>query len=404
MAQVNIRANDAASFVAIESTHGTTPSMTRCHPIAGSVEITTETAPLENETQTTYLHDAQDQVDGVESATLKCGYYLKGPGTRLDSAATPATPPLGIFLKGLFGGEVAAAGALLDSGDTSSATCTTPAHAARFSVGQLAWADVGGTLYPCVVDSANAGTGVVGLWPTLAGAIDGADLINAYNYYPAESNAQSLCFQHALAGDSSHQWTLNGGTGSMELKLDANGLIRCDFDLKFAKHTGPSSQGISTTHAADAMSGLFAVKDGLFLYQAAATTTRTHVPVRALALKMNFGMEHLPDIGGVEGTSGVMRTGQRVFAELTVKLTGSDLDYQTTWSGRTARRMLLAFSVGSGSSQRMAALYMPAAKIVGKPRTTTEGGIKVTEMTLRSHIDTGGSTAIARAPLVLAIA
>jgi hypothetical protein len=404
MAQVNIRANDAASFVAIESTHGTTPSMTRCHPIAGSVEITTETAPLENETQTTYLHDAQDQVDGVESATLKCGYYLKGPGTRLDSAATPATPPLVIFLKGLFGGEVAAAGAAVTGADESTLYTTTAAHAGRFTVGQLLWANNSGVLLPCVVESVDAVAGTVSVWPNMPGDPSGTDAVNAYNYYPAESNAQSLCFQHALAGDSSHQWTLNGGTGSMELKLDANGLIRCDFDLKFAKHTGPSSQGISTTHAADAMSGLFAVKDGLFLYQAAATTTRTHVPVRALALKMNFGMEHLPDIGGVEGTSGVMRTGQRVFAELTVKLTGSDLDYQTTWSGRTARRMLLAFSVGSGSSQRMAALYMPAAKIVGKPRTTTEGGIKVTEMTLRSHIDTGGSTAIARAPLVLAIA
>jgi hypothetical protein len=404
MAQVNIRANDAASYVGIESTHGSTPSMTRCHPIAGSVEIATDTAQLENETQTTYLHDAQDVVDGVESATLKAGYYLKGPGTRLDYGASASTPPLGIFFKGLFGGEVAAAGAALASATTSSFTCSTPAHASRFTIGQLAWVCVGTTYHPVVVSSVDAGTGEVGFWPSTSGAADGGDALNAYNYYPAESNTQSLCFQHALAGDASHQWTLNGGTGGMELKLDANGLVRCDFDMKFAKHTGPSSQSIVTTHAADAMSGLFAVKDALFLYQAAATTTRVSVPVRALSLKMNFGMEHLPDIAGVEGTAGVMRTGQRVFAELTVKLTGSDVDYQTTWSGRTARRVLLALSVGSGTSQRMAALYMPAAKIVGKPRTITEGGIKCTEMTLRSFIDTSGAAAIARAPLVLAIA
>jgi hypothetical protein len=40
--------------------------------------------------------------------------------------------------------------------------------------------------------------------------------------------------------------------------------------------------------------------------------------------------------------------------------------------------------------------------IVGQPKTTKDGGVMVTDVTLRTKINTSGTTDLARAPLRLA--
>jgi hypothetical protein len=164
MAQSFFRHSEAATYVGLEGTYGTTPSMTRCTPIVDSVEISPEVTQLENESQVVDLYDVQDPVSGLKTAAAKLGYYLKGPALRLDSGGSPDTPPLGIFLKALLGGEASGIGGEIGDGSTTSIT-TQEDGVDSLVAGQIVWVPAGGSLHPCVVETVTTGADTITVWP-----------------------------------------------------------------------------------------------------------------------------------------------------------------------------------------------------------------------------------------------
>jgi hypothetical protein len=404
MAQVFIRPGDAASYVGVEGVFTQTPAMTRATPIAGSVELNPSQTEIPNEDQRVDLYDEQSPVLGVKDGEASLGYYAKPDSTQATSGATPAANALDLLLASAWGNVDLNAGSTVQASSTASSVILGAGHGSRFPIGSIALVEVGGTLEPAYVS--NVSTDTITPWPSLSGTPNTSSgvVANTHLHYPDPDATGTLTLQHALAGDANHQWTLNGCHSEVELKTDANGLIRFDFKMKAATWTGPSDQSIVTTAGNDGMGAPFAVKDAVCYFQAAATVTRTHVKVRSIAAKFAGGREFVPDLGGTQGKAGVMRTGARRFAEVTLVLSGSEVAYDTTnWVGRTAMRLLFAVPQGSGLTRRWFVFCLPKCVIVGKPRTRPEGGTVVTELTLHSQIDSSLSTERAKSPAVIGI-
>jgi hypothetical protein len=404
MAQVFIRPGDAASYVGVEGTFAVTPSMSRCTPVAGSVELNPSQAEIANEDQRVDLYDEQSPVLGIKDGEVSLGYYAKPDSTQQTTGSSPAANALDILLASALGGTDVSAGSTVQASSTSSSVILAAGHGARFPRGSVALVEVGGTLEPAYVSAVSTDT--VTPWPSLSGTPNTTSgvVANVHLHYPDPATTGTVAFQHALAGDQNHQWTFNGCYSDVELKTDRNGLIRFDFKMKAATWTGPSDQSITTTAGNDGLGAPFAVKDAVCYFQAAATTTRTHVKVRSISAKFAGGKEFVPDLGGTQGKAGVMRTGARRYCETTLVLSGSEVAYDATnWAGRTEMRLLFAVPQGSGLTKRWFVFVMPKCVIVGKPKTRPEGGTVVTELTLHSQIDSSQSTNRAKAPALIGI-
>lgn len=402
MSQVNIRHSESATYVGIESTFCTTPSMTRCFPITSGVDLEPVQAELENDEESIYLWDVKDPVKGLKDGKVKVPCYLAPDSTALNAAATPATPWLGTFLKALLGGEQSGAGSTVASSGSGTTVSVASGHGSRFAVGTWGLFEVSGALEPGRISAIS--TDALTLDLALSAAATSSGLVyNTYCYYPTESNVQTLSVQHALIGNSSHQWTLNGCTGGWDLKLDRNGLLRVDFDLMAATWTGPSSQSLTTTVGSNGMGSPWSMRDAVCILQAYNTTTRTHYPLHSISCKFDSGMEFIPELGGTEGKTGVMRTKGREFVTLTIRFQSDQARDATDWVSRTTLQCVVLVPQGSGTSKRWFILDVPRAIIKGKPKLIKEGGFTLTEITLVSKINTSGTTALARAPFRLAI-
>jgi hypothetical protein len=411
MSQVFIRPNEAATLVGTESTFATTPTMTRATPIAGSVELDPTQAEIANEDQRVHLYDRLSPVLGMKDASAKLGYYARPDSVQSTAAASPAANALDVLLASAWGGVGVAAGSTVQASSTASSVILDAGHGSRFPVGSIALVEVGGTLEPAYVSG--VATDTLTPWPSLSAAPNTSSglAVNTHLHFPEPASTGTITLQHALAGDANHQWTLNGCHSDFELKVDRNGLIRFDFALKAATWTGPSDQSITTAAGNDGLGAPFAVKDAVCYFQPAATVTRTAVKVRSISAKFTAGKEFLPELGGTEGKGGVMRVGSREFAEVTLRMLGSDVTYDgvnsapgaAAWTGRTAMRLLFAVPQGSGLTRRWFVFCLPKCVIVGKPKTLVDGGAVVTDVTVQAQIDSSLSTDRARAPAVIGI-
>ena len=402
MTQVNIRHSESASYAGIESTFGTTPSMTRIFPITSSVDPAVDQEELDVDEESIYLADYKAPVKGLKSGNLKFGCYAAPASTVLSAAASPSTPWLGTLLKALLGAELSAAGSTVASSGSATAVTVASGHGSRFAVGGWALFETGGAVEPGRISA--IATDALTLDLAISAAATSSGIVsNCYQYYWTEGNTQALTIQHALIGDSAHQWTFNGCTGGWGLKLDRNGLLRVDFDLKVASWTGPSAQSLTTTVGSNGMGSPWSMRDATCILQAYNTTTRTHYPLHSVSCKFADGLEHIPELGGVEGKTGVMRTSGRKGTEFTVRFQSDQVRDATDWVSRTVLQLVVMVPQGSGTSKRWFILDVPRAVIVGKPKLVKEGGFTLTEITLRPQINTSGSTALARAPYKIAI-
>jgi hypothetical protein len=135
MSQVNIRHSESASYAGIESTFGTTPSMTRIFPITSSFDPDTQQEELEVEEESIYLADYKPPIKGLKSGNPKFGCYVAPDSTILSAAASPSTPWLGLLLKALLGAELSAAGSTVASSGSATAVTVASDHGSRFAVG-----------------------------------------------------------------------------------------------------------------------------------------------------------------------------------------------------------------------------------------------------------------------------
>jgi len=254
MAQQDVHAMTGATYTGVESTYGTTPSVTRTFVRSGGTISLAQTI-IGVDTMQNKLVRRDKSTRGYKScsASFTCDAYIDN--TRLTSATSASTTWLGALLKAALGGESAAAGSTFAAGSSASSIVAATGHGARFPVGTVFLADVGDV--PEVVISKSVSTDTITPLINLsASPTTGQDLINCHCYYLTDTNTQSVTLQHALAQDSSHQWTLNGCaiTGlTIDLSRDAH--VAFGFSLSGSAHTGPSSQSISTAVGTNSLVG-----------------------------------------------------------------------------------------------------------------------------------------------------
>jgi hypothetical protein len=397
MAAIDIRTTDASSFIGIESTYGTTPSMTRIYPVADSFEVNVEQTELDVDDESALLYDYKNPVVGLESCKPKFTVYARPDATQLTQAASPATPWLGTILKAALGGEVTpAAGSNIVTGSTTTSLNVTDSEGSRLTAYVPFLVDVGGVPEPtfatAIATGGNPDVATLGLALSTTPTA-GEDIINTYTYYPTASNTTTFTLQHAYAGNSARQWTMNGcvATG-LSIDVPRDGLIKIGVEAMGSVHTGPSAQSISVAYAADPMNPPFGVRESIFVLQSTSTTTRTHYPIHSFAAKLNLGMTLIPEVGGTtEGVVGAMRTGERLFAEFTVRIRADNVRDTTDWVSRTDMFMLFAVPRGSGSTKQWLIIYAPKVVIVGKPKAIREGARDLMELTLRTKVNTSGT-------------
>jgi hypothetical protein len=407
------RSVDAATYFGVESSFGTLPTMYRAFPVADSFEPTIDQGEGEVNDESVYLYDYKNPVKLMKSGGCKFSYYLRPAGTQLITGQNGVdTVPLFQPLKALFGGLVYDAGE--DPSAVSTTVSATVADGTVYSEGQWVMPLVSGAYEPCRIGSIATNDLTWGLAPSTTPTVAGADMLGMYNFYPAQGNTSSLYVQHANANETTNEkYSFSGCTGDVGLKFDRNGLLVADFDLKANNWSCPSGDTIAVTVGTDSMGAPFALKDATVILQAYNTVTRTQREIASFSAKLNMGMDMIPCLGGTAGTlgangySGVMRVGQRLFAEATVRLYADTTD-TATYVGYHTNRTELQFVVmvpsGSTTTKRWCVFDMPRCIVVGRPKPVKDGGRRMIELTLRSKMrSTSASAELGRTPFVLAI-
>lgn len=401
MAQSTINSRQAATYVGLETTFASTPgTVYRAFP-KSTPDIGLEQAEVENDNESVYLFDYLDPVQGIKDGSVKAEFYLRPHASQLNSSTAPSNNYLQQVLKGTFGGHTVNTGSLVGA---SATTGSIPVDtSSRFSVGQWALFTTTAGLEPARITAISASTLTV--FPALSSApSSGSAAINMDNFYPTENNTNSLTVQHAKAEDSAFQVLMNGCIGGAEIKLERGALATVSVDLKAATWS-TGSLGYSTAVGTDTLASPMVVKDAVVLVQPTTTSTRTQYPLKSLSLKLDLGNSFLEELGGAEGKTGPVRTGNRSVADITLRFK-ADTVAEGYWSNQTKLSVMAMVPVGSSTSKRWIVLDVPTAVPVGRPKLVDDGGVLYLEMTLKAKLSTvnsSQSTDLARAPVVLAV-
>ena len=400
MAQLDIVNLTGATYAGLESTYGTTPSMTRIFPRRGGTLAATQTI-LSLDTEYEKLVKRDKSLRGYKggTASFTCDAWIDA--TQLVSGASPATTWLGTLLKAVMGGESVFAGSTVTAGSSTSSLVAAAGHGTRFPVGQVFLADVGNV--PEIVISKAVATDTITPLFNLSGApTNGQDYINCHCYYLTDANTQSLTIQHALAQSSAHQWTLNGCTGGLSIDLSRDARMSYTFSLTGSTWTGPSDQSISTAAATNALTGPITNDSAVCLLQTLATTTRTQVPFRSLSVTIEPGNTLVQELGGsTQGVVGVMRTQPTVTAQLTIR---TDVAQITGWDSDEDLVLVYAAPSGSGATKRFSGFVLYCTREDRPQRVDLGDSREGLQITLRGRHNTMQSTAVtdlALSPIVL---
>lgn len=386
-------------WVASEDLFNTPGSFVQAYPVADTVELTTEQAPLDRKTLSIRPYNYKSPVYGLKSASMKGSFYLQVPSAGLgDGVAAPAAADVPTFtlLSALFGGMVAASGSAVVTGTSASELDVTGTEGVNFPTGTwFAIEDPNGTSgwVPCRVTERDTDT--LTFWPSLSAAPNTSDvLVNSHTFYPTRQNTTGLAVRVASGQDTDQQFQLTGGTGSLELSFGRGELAMMSVDLSFASYTGPSALGYSTGDGNDPMAAPMSTRNIQALFQTPGTTTRTPVDLDAVSVKLNMGMKHIETLGGTEGRRGVLRHEGVLDSFAEVELTfPSTVGYESTWEDGTTMSLVLILSLDvSGGGRRFILVDVPAGVIVGKPRHVKgSNGLAATVLTVRAQLDSNYS-------------
>ena len=403
--------------VSEESAFCTTGTEIRCYPVVDTLEIVRTQAEIGVTALRPRPWDAQDPVLGDKAATAKATFYLQPPTTRADSSASSsdyadAACPSFVFLRCLIGGLSAAVGTSVETAVTPSAASGATVEGTqgdRLPAGQLCLlTDPTAGLVPARILTRS--TDAVTWWPSLSGApADESAIVVLPTFYPTRTNTRSLSLALAPTQASSRQELLNGGTGSLSLSFERDGLATFSVDLAFAEWTGPSSQSYGTTHAADPAAAPLACRTATLYLQAQATTTRTNYIVDAAAVTLNLGNAHVATLtGGTNGKRGVIRKDNLAAPALEMDLTGpDDAQIETWWAARTELSAMLFITADYSGGRRAIVVDVPRCVIVGSPeRMPGDGALTKMKFKLVAHLDdttSGGGVELAEAPWRLGV-
>jgi len=405
MAAVDIRANESATYTGTESTYGTAATTARTTIVTGSFQPKLMQTELPVLKESVYLHDNQTTVQGLKSDGSGCSFqtYACARAAKL-STSTVTHDAWEKMMSALCGGVTPADGA--NVGDTNAggtATAPTVASATDFSAGQWCTFPVGSTTEPGRIASISSNT--LTLNPGLSTSPDGgsAAVCHMVTFYPSDTNTSTITVQHAKAGNANEQYQFLGCTGNISLALARNSEVTVGFDLQ-AANWSQGALSLATSVGNDGRGTPFAVVGAKTLLQAYGTATATNYDVEECSVDLKLGMSRIPSLSGtVEGTAGVMRTGERVAAEinLTVRM---DTTWITGWSAQTLYQFAIMIPSGSGSSKQWFVFHAPKCQIVGVPERDfgADGRVRY-KLKLLPQIDTSGSTAALRAPWAIAV-
>lgn len=404
MSQVNVKSGLASTLLGIESTFGTTAStLYRAFPVSETVEVALAQSEVENTTESTKLYDNKNTVRGLNSGTAKFDLFLRTTRTAYTGSNYPADNYQQQVMKVVFGGHTVNTGSIAKA--SPSTTAIDVDNPSYFSKGQFALFSTTNGLEPALIT--NIATDTLSVTPALSSAPASASVVaNMDNFYPSETNGYSLTFQHAKADSSDMQWTLKGcKVNSFDLKLERDKLVVASVELE-GKGWVSGSQSIATTYVTESLATPMVVKDATTIFQPIATTTRTQYPLESVSFKVTPGIEFLPELGGVEGSTGVMRTGERIFSEATLKFradTRADFD----WNAQNDMQLhVMIPKVDSNSVKRWIVVSMPTCQIVGKPKWSDTDGRLTCEVTVKSKLNglvTSPATDLAYTPFIISM-
>ncbi len=391
MAQSDIVALTGATYVGVESTFGSTPSMTRIFPRVGGTLAPAQTV-IPVDTLQDKLNKRDKSVRGYKSgsASFTIDAYLDA--TRLTSAGSASTTWLGSLLKAALGGESAAAGSTIAVSSTASSIIAAAGHGGRFPTGQVFLSDVGDVPEVVIAKSVATDT-ITPLFNLSASPTSGQDLINCHCYYLTDTNTQSLTVQHALAQDSNAQWTLNGCiVSALTINLERDGRLSYGFTLNGANFTGPSAQSISTAAGTNSLVGPITDTNAVCLLQSLSTTTRTHVPFSSLSITIELGNSHVRELGGsTQGVVGAFRNASpTVTAQLTLR---QDLAQYTGWDSDEDLVLVYAIPSGTGATKRYTGFVMYCNR-EDRPARGNVDNREMTVLNLRGRHNTMQSSAV----------
>lgn len=117
-------------------------------------------------------------------------------------------------------------------------------------------------------------------------------------------------------------------------------------------------------------------------------------------------MVYLEELGGTEGATGVMRTGEREFAEATLKFR-ADTQADFDWNAQTDLQLhVMVPKTDANGVKRWLIASIPTCEIVGTPKWSDSDGRLVCEVVVKSKLNglvASPSTDLAYSPFVLAI-
>lgn len=396
-APVDIIETLSRCFFALETSFASGGTDVNAFPVAETLVPERNQTVVDVKTLKVRPNDTRDPVKSFQSGALKFSYLLQPATTVLTPLATVPTgantPPLWVLMEALFGGQSVAPGSLVASATSPTAFSVTATQGNRFPAGQLCLVqDPANGLVACRITE--RATDAVKVWPALsANPTVGASIINAPTWYPSRTNSKSLRVRIANAQDSNYQWEFIGGTGSLEFKLSRGELAAADFDLQFAKYTGPSPLGLSTANATDSMDTPLVCRNAIVYLQDATATTRTEYPIEAISVKVNLGTKHLETLsGGTEGVRAVAKTEGLQDAVATAEITfRADRDADTVWyAAFTKLSAFVVIPVDTAGGRRAIIFDLPRCIVKNVPKFAKGPGnmVKCTIM-LEARLDQG---------------
>lgn len=404
MAQVDIRANESATYSGTEGTFGSAATTSRLTIVTGSFVPRLSQTELPVLTESVYLHDHQTTVQALKSEGSGCDF-----STYAQMRAAKATTSTITYnaweslMAAICGGSTPADGA--NVGDTNTggtATAPTVLSGTDFAAGQWVTLPIGGSTEPARITSVVTTT--LNCNPGLSGSPTGSGAVaHMVTFYPSDTNTAAVTIEHAKAGNASEQYRFLGCTGSFSLTMQRNQLITFAFTLAAADWSqGALSLGTSVGN--DGRGTCFALQGGKTLLQPVATATATQYVVEECTVDLKLGMAHVPALTNTtQGVVGTMRVGERMGAEITV-VVRMDTDQITNWSAQTLLQFAVMVPQGSGSSRQWFVFHAPRCQIVGVPERVLSGDGRVRyQLKLQTQIDSSGSTAALRAPWTIAV-
>lgn len=355
MAANNEITTTGTTYLGIESTYNSTPTMTRVFPRRGGTRKEAQPA-VPVETLTTHTEVREPSVLAYKSCESSIPFDARVHATLLnDAAGTPTRSWLGVPLAGVLGGESLHAGSKIIAGSTATVLKVTATQGARFNVLDGILVTVAGVNEFAVIKSI-AGDDLTLMFALSAVPSVGADVFACAAYFPKDQHSDSLTFQHARAQNANSQWTHNGCTGSLALDLPRGGMVGLTFNLQGASWTGPSAQGIdATSPGSQTMSAPFANVRALQILQPISTTTRVHVPFESISIGLDCGMSLIEDVGGNEGRVGPMRTSFAASADIVLR---NDPAWRSSWDPSTVYQLVHCVYQGSGTARRAVAAVL----------------------------------------------